>query len=348
MSDDTTGQAQVDGIDAEAVGRWITGLGIGAGGPFTFRRIGLGQSNLTFLVDDAAGQRYALRRPPLGEILASAHDVVREHRILEGLQETDVPVPTIHGLCEDPSVSDVPLMLMSYVEGLVLDGPEDAEALGESQRHAVGLGLVDALARIHAVDLTATGLVDLASHKPYAARQLRRWSRQWELSKMRELPALEEFTRRLEASAPEPGEIVLVHGDCHPRNVIVDPAQGTVRAVLDWELASLGDPLADLGTVLGYWPQVGDPPTVRVGVTTLPGFAQRAELVEEYARLTGRDVSAVPFWTSLGLWKLAIIIEGVRRRQADDPRNLSAAGQFPAGAVDALVDYAHGVLDGRH
>lgn len=348
MSDDTTGQAQVDGIDAEAVGRWITGLGIGARGPFTFRRIGLGQSNLTFLVDDAAGQRYALRRPPLGEILASAHDVAREYRIVDALQATAVPVPVTYGLSEDPAVADVPLMLMSFVDGLVLGERADAEPLSPEVRHAAGLSMVDTLARIHAVDLDAAGLSDLASHKPYAPRQLRRWSAQWEHSRTRELTELVSLTARLEEALPEPGQITLVHGDCHLGNVLLDPTDGHALAVLDWELATLGDPLADLGTLLAYWPQSNDPATMRFDITTLQGFPQRSELVAEYARLTGRDVSAVPFWNALGVWKIAIIIEGVRRRQRDDPRNLSAHGHFPAEAVDGLVAYAHGVLDERY
>lgn len=339
-------EQRVEGLDAEAVQEWIRGLGIEARLPLTFERIGLGQSNLTFLVQDQAGARWVLRRPPLGDLLASAHDVAREYRVLRALRDTDVPVPVVHALCEDPAVSDVPLMVMSYVDGLVLDGPADAENLGERQRHAVGKNLVGALARIHAVDLDATGLTTLASHKPYAARQLRRWAGQWELSKMRELPDLDDLTRRLQEAAPEPGEIVLVHGDCHPRNIIIDPQDGAVKAVLDWELCSLGDPLADIGTVMAYWPQPGDPETVRSDVTMGPGFATRAELLDEYARLTGRDVSAAPFWTALGVWKLAIIMEGVRRRQSDDPRNLSARGHFPQEGVDALVSYAHSVLSG--
>lgn len=337
-----------EGLDPQAMGEWLLGLGIGLQPPLHFERVGLGQSNLTYLATDAGGQRLILRRPPLGELLASAHDVAREHRILSALQATDVPVPLVHGLCDDPSVTDVPVLVVAFVEGAVLDERADAEALQPAARHHIGLSLVDTLTRIHAVDLDRVGLSDLASHKPYGARQLRRWSQQWDLSRTRDLPDLDRLTRRLAELDPGPGEVRLVHGDSHLRNVIVDPKHADVRAILDWELCTLGDPLADLGTVLAYWPQAGDPPTMRFDASTVPGFATRTELVEHYADVCGRDVSAVPFWHGLGLWKLAIILEGVRRRQLDDPRNLTAMGQIPQRAVDELVTCAHVVLDDAH
>lgn len=343
--DEPQQSAPVEGIDEAALGQWLSDLDIGLQGRIDFQRVGLGQSNLTFLATDEAGQRVVLRRPPLGEILASAHDVAREHRILSALQGTDVPLPVVHGLCEDPQITDVPVLAVSFVDGAVLDDRHDAERLSPPARHRAGLSLVDTLVRIHAVDLVAVGLDDLASHKPYAARQLRRWAGQWDLSKTREVPELERLTQRLAGLEPEPGEVTVVHGDSHLRNVILDPDDASVRAILDWELCTLGDPLADLGTLLAYWPQAGDPPTMRFDASTVEGFADRDELVRHYAEASGRDVSAVPFWHALGLWKLAIILEGVRRRQGDDPRNLTAAGAIPASAVDELVACAHAVLD---
>ena len=342
---DKSSSTAIEGLDTEAMSRWIEGLDAGLESPMTFDRVGLGQSNLTFLVTGAKGGRLVLRRPPLGELLASAHDVAREHRILSALQGSDVPLPVVHGLCEDPQVTDVPVLAVSFVDGAVLDDRSDAERLSPSARHRVGLSLIETLRAIHAVDLEEVGLADLASHKPYGERQLRRWSRQWELSRTRDLAELDRLTERLTGLVPQAGEITLVHGDSHLRNIIIDPADATVRAILDWELCTLGDPLADLGTVLAYWPQAGDPPTMRFNASTVPGFATRAELVEHYATVTGRDVSSVPFWHGLGLWKLAIILEGVRRRQLDDPRNLTAAGQIPAEAVDQIVVAAHHVLD---
>ncbi|CAM4202532.1 phosphotransferase family protein [Janibacter anophelis] len=334
----------IEGIDTTAMTAWLAER-VDVEPPLAYERVGLGQSNLTYLVTDARGVRIVLRRPPMGQLLASAHDVAREHRILAALQGSDVPLPVVHGLCEDPAVADRPVLAVSFVEGLVLDERADAEGLSPVARHAVGLSLADTLARIHAVDLEAVGLTGLASHKPYAARQLRRWSGQWELSRTREVAELDRLTVRLHGREPEPGEVTLVHGDSHLRNVIVDPDDARVRAILDWELSTLGDPLADLGTLLAYWPRPGDPPTMRFDASTVEGFASREELVEHYVAASGRDVSALPFWHGLGLWKLAIILEGVRRRQLDDPRNLTAMGELPAEAVDQLVDAAHAVLD---
>lgn len=335
----------VPGLDTEAMAGWLDGLGIGVRPPVTFERVGLGQSNLTYLATDEGGSRWVLRRQPLGKVLASAHDVAREHRILSALQSTDVPVPTVRGLCEDPAVTDVPVMVVDHVEGVVLEDAKDTEALGPDQRHQVGLSLVDALASIHAVDLDATGLGDLGSRSPYGARQLRRWAGQWEHSRTRDLPVLEELTRRLQERDPGSTEITLVHGDGHLRNMIIDPADASIRAVLDWELCTLGDPIADLGTLLAYWPGPADPMADRFSATTVRGITTPAELVDRYAERTGRDVGAVPFWHALGLWKLAIIIEGVRRRQLEDERNLSASGHFPAEIVDSLATQGHEILD---
>lgn len=337
--------AAVEGLDVPAMTAWLEGLGIGATAPIGFERVGLGQSNLTFLATDADGRRWVLRRPPLGKTLASAHDVAREYRILSALEGTDVPIPGVHGLCEDPSVTDVPVMVVDFVDGVVLDSREDAEALDADQRRAAGLALVETLAKIHAVDLEATGLSDLASHKPYGERQLRRWKGQWDQSKTRELPEIEDLTQRLVAADPGSAEITLVHGDGHLRNVILDPHDASARAMLDWELCTLGDPIADIGTLLAYWPGPKDPQSAVFSATTVPGFASPEDLVARYAELTGRDVSGVPFWHALGVWKLAIILEGVRRRQLDDERNLSATGHHPAEAVDALVAHAHAILD---
>ncbi len=333
----------IEGINTAAMTAWITER-VDLTPPLAYERVGLGQSNLTYLVTDAKGSRLVLRRPPMGQLLASAHDVAREHRILSALQAGDVPLPVVHGLCEDPAVADRPVLVVSFVDGLVLEDRSDAEGLAPAARHALGLSLGDTLTRIHATDLERVGLADLASHKPYAARQLKRWAGQWELSRTRDLADLDRLTTRLHEHEPEPGEVTLVHGDSHLSNVIVDPVGARVRAILDWELATLGDPLADLGTLLAYWPQAGDPPTIRSAVSTVEGFASRNELVEHYAQVSGRDVTSVPFWHGLGLWKLAIILEGIRRRQLDDPRNLTAVGMIPAEAVDQLVAHAHVAL----
>lgn len=328
------------GIDAAGVARWIVSLGSEITGGLRFERIGLGQSNLTFLLRDDAGRGWVLRRPPLGELLASAHDVQREARILSALAGTEVPTPEVYGVCHDPALAEAPLVLMEFVDGLVVDRQASAEAVSPALCGSIGLSLARTLARIHRVDLDATGLVDLASHKPYASRQLKRWSGQWERSKTREQPKLEELTGRLTAAVPEQHELSLVHGDFHLRNAIVSPDTGDVAAALDWELCTLGDPLADLGSLLAYWPEPGESEPGEHALSALEGFPSRAELVAAYAEASGRDTASVTFWHALGLWKVAIIAEGVLRRAIDEPRNRAGSATATVEQVDTLIERA--------
>ncbi|MEV0948271.1 phosphotransferase family protein [Rhodococcus sp. NPDC049939] len=325
------------GLDTDAVSRWIGTLGVDYTGTLTFDRIGLGQSNLTYLVQDQAGNRWVLRRPPLGHLLASAHDVAREARVLSALEDTAVPTPRVFGLTDDPAVTDVPLLLMEFVDGQVVDRMSIAESLTPERRRAIGLSLPRTLVKIHAVDLDRTGLVDLASHKSYAQRQLKRWSGQWEKSKTRDLPALDDLTRRLGASAPEQRELTLVHGDFHLRNVITSTDTGEVTAALDWELCTLGDPLADVGSLLAYWPASGEKTGGDFPASTLDGFPSRDEIAAVYLDATGRDPRALGFWYALGLWKVAVIAEGVMRRARDEPQNRAAAGTPTADRIDEIV-----------
>ncbi|WP_072688291.1 phosphotransferase family protein [Rhodococcus marinonascens] len=327
----------VVGIDTDAVNRWFGTLGIDHSGALTFGRIGLGQSNLTYLVQDQGDRRWVLRRPPLGHLLASAHDVAREARILSALEDTAVPTPRVFGLTEDPAVSDVPLLLMEFVDGQVVDRMSIAESLAPDRRRVIGLSLPRTLVKIHAVDLEQTGLIDLASHKSYAHRQLKRWSGQWEKSKTRDLPALDDLTRRLGVSAPEQRELTLVHGDFHLRNVITSADTGEVTAALDWELCTLGDPLADIGSLLAYWPAPGEKTGGDFPASTLEGFPSREEIAEAYLDATGRDPKALGFWHVLGLWKIAVIAEGVMRRAQDEPQNRAAAGTPTADRIDEIV-----------
>lgn len=331
-------------MDFSAVSEWIGGLGIGAVSPLNFDRIGNGQSNLTYCVSDAGGSRWVLRRPPLGRLLASAHDVVREFRILSGLQNTSVPVPKMIALSENPAVAEAPLVLMSYVDGLVVDSPAKAEGLTEDVRSAVGKSMTTALADIHRVDLESAGLLDLASHKPYAERQLKRWTTQWANSKSRDVPALDLLAERLAANIPDQRELTLVHGDFHLNNVIIAP-DGSIVAVVDWELCTLGDPLADIGALLAYWPEAGDAVAGPFMASTLPGFPTRAELTADYAAKTGRDVAAVGFWQVLALWKLSIIAEGVMRRAESDSRNRAGAGSPTTSLIDDIVARALSTAD---
>ncbi len=331
------GSVGLVGLDENAVSAWIAGLGVGALAPLSYERIGNGQSNLTFAVRDSGGGRWVLRRPPVGRLLASAHDIEREYRILAALQGTGVPVPKVLGITVDHAVTDAPLALTGFVDGIVVDDVSVAQRLTPEQRRAIGAALPRALATVHRVDLESAGLLDLASTDPYAARQLKRWSTQWEKSKTHDLPDIEVLAARLSRNIPEQTETTLVHGDFHLSNMITAPDDGRVVAVLDWELCTLGDPLADLGGLLAFWPQHGESATPQFRASTLDGFPTRDELVEMYVHETKRDVSAIGFWHVLALWKLAIIAEGVVRRTTDDPRNRAARGEPTPELIDAIV-----------
>ena len=319
----STVAAGLSGLHEGIVGDWIFDLRVGFEAPLRFERIGNGHSNLTYRVTDSAGNSAVLRRPPFGPLLPSAHDVAREHRILRALEQTPVPAPAVYGFTDDPMVSDVPLVLTAFV-----DGPIVAD-LDEPERARLVRSLVRALARVHEVDLAATGLDDLASHAPYAPRQVKRWRRQWAMSRTRDLPALTKLSERLAAAAPPQHELALVHGDYHPQNVIVASHGGDVRAILDWELCTLGDPIADLGTLLAYWGQ-GD---------------GAAGIAEAYAAVSGRDLASLPFWHALALWKIAIICEGVRRRALEHDQNAPPGGAPPAQMVEQLVERAWLVVE---
>lgn len=292
--------------------------------PLTAQRIGNGQSNLTYLLTDAADRRWVLRRPPLGHLLQSAHDVAREYRIMSALQGTGVPVPRVLGLW---TPNDVAHMVMGFLDGYVIDSAAKGEAASPELRAAIGPSIARTLARIHAVPLEEVGLLDLASHKPYAQRQLSRWVRQLEASRTTESADLDRVTEILQASVVPQSDLTLVHGDLHLANAISDPETGEVIGALDWELSTLGDPLADLGTLLAYWPEPSDGLAPGIfGASALPGFSSRAELVDAYAQASGRDVADVGFWHVLGVWKVVAIIEGVRRRVLDEPGNASLGG----------------------
>jgi aminoglycoside phosphotransferase (APT) family kinase protein len=327
-------------LDLDVLAALMRADGIDVSGAVTAVRIGRGQSNLTYLVQDSEAGRWVVRRPPRGHLLESAHDVQRESRILTALQGTRVPVPNVLREYVDARLAESPVVLMEHVEGLVVDRPEVADGLSLQVRHALGPELATTLARVHEVDLDEVGLDDLASHAPYAARQLKRWSRQWEASRTRDLPALDAMTELLGHRMPEQHEVALVHGDFHIRNVIAHPATGNLRAVLDWELSTLGDPLADIGSLLAYWPEAADAPTGMFAASALPGFIGRKELAETYFDESGRDGSDLDYWHVLGLWKIAVIAEGVLQRTLADPLNIADGGPPQSHLVDQFVDRA--------
>jgi len=336
------GKTSGDGLDRESLEGWFRDHVPGAEPPLDYERIAGGRSNLTFRVTDGAGGRWILRRPPLGATLGSAHDMGREHRILTGLVATGVPAPVPVALCADEAVTGAQFYVMELVDGLVLRDEDDvAAAFDEPGRRRIGEALVDTLADLHAVDPDAAGLGELGRRDGYAERQLKRWKRQWEASKTREIGAMEETHALLSARVPPQDSTAIVHGDYRLDNVIVTPG-GEIAAVLDWELCTLGDPLADVGQLVVYWAEPDDEvvPLTR-SPTLAPGFPARAELVERYAQRSGRDVSQLDFFVALAYWKLAAILEGVYARYSagaygetsDDFRSFGTIVEQLAGAA---------------
>ena len=304
----------VQGIDVAKVSRWLSDNVAGAQAPFSFQLIAGGRSNLTFLVTDDNGIRYVLRRPPLGHVLATAHDMAREHRIISAVGQTNVPVPATLGLCTDESVNGAPFYVMNFVDGVVLDNAEKAEMLDKSLRRSASFNLIDVLCELHDVDIDAVGLGNLAKREGYIERQIKRWSTQWENSKTRELPEIDEVVRLLSTKVPQQQDVSIAHGDFRFGNVLTDVTTGRIAAVLDWELCTLGDPLADLGYIGVYWSD-GPASALRANdPTPAGGFTTYGELVERYATKTGRDVSGVDYYVAFSCWRLAVISEGVYAR----------------------------------
>ena len=302
------------GIDTDRVSSWLEANVEGATAPFQFALIAGGRSNLTYAVTDGGGSRFVLRRPPLSQVLATAHDMAREHRIVSAVGRTNVPVPPVFGLCTDVDVIGAPFYVMGLVDGVVLDGPERAAELPLALRPRLAEHLIDVLADLHAANVDEIGLGDLAKRDGYVERQVKRWSTQWNQSKTRELPAIDEVARRLRNDIPQQRSVSIVHGDFRFGNCLADVSTGRINAVLDWELCTLGDPLADVGYLGVYW-FGGDTETVRTNdPTPAGGFPSYADIVERYARRTGRDVGCIAYYVAFGCWRLAVISEGVYSR----------------------------------
>ena len=329
------------GIDREPVTRWLLENIDGAEGPFTFDLIAGGRSNLTYMVTGADGTRYVLRRPPLGHVLATAHDMAREHRVIAAVGRTGVPVPPALGLCTDVEVNGAPFYVMGFVDGVVLDSVEKAAELPMELRRPAAEHLIDVLADLHAVDIDEVGLGDFAKREGYIERQVKRWSTQWENSKTRELSAIDEVATVLRTKIPTQHGVSIAHGDFRFGNCLTDVRQGRVAAVLDWELCTLGDPLADVGYLGVYWYD-GEAANVRANdPTPAGGFPRYAELLERYAARTGRDLSGIDYYVAFSCWRLAVISEGVyaRYRHGAMGDQLVDIDQFRVG-VDGLAERA--------
>jgi aminoglycoside phosphotransferase (APT) family kinase protein len=282
-----------------------------------------GKSNLTFGVTASAGEA-VLRRPPLSNRLPTAHDMGREHRVMTALWSTAVPVPRTLALCTDDDVIGAPFYVMDRVAGhIVRDALPDGYAESAEERLAIATGLIDVLADLHAVEPTAVGLADYGKPTGYLERQIRRWTSQWAATRdaiQATGSELDQLATRLSDAVPSSPTGPIVHGDYRMDNVLLDPTTpGKVAAVLDWELSTLGDPLADLGLFFIYWQDAGDETSeltagILPTVTTLPGFPKRRELLDRYATRSGRDLSEIPWYVGFACFKLAVIVAGVAAR----------------------------------
>jgi aminoglycoside phosphotransferase (APT) family kinase protein len=295
--------------------------------PLEFERIGEGHSNITYLVR-RGGDRFVLRRPPRGPLPPSAHDVLREWRILDAIKDTPARSPRTLLACADESVIGAPFYVMEYVEGAVITGEIPGPLDTPEEHRRMGLDLVDALAEVHAVDWRACGLESFGKPTGYLERQVKRFTGLWEYNKTREVPRVQEMRDWLADNMPDSQEATIVHGDYRLGNTMVahDPPARLI-AIFDWELSTIGDPLADLGYMTVTWIQPGDPADTMFSslsaVTRSEGFPSRDELVAYYEERTGRSMSALNWYQALALWKAAVFMEGNYKRSlagtTDDP-----------------------------
>jgi aminoglycoside phosphotransferase (APT) family kinase protein len=307
--------AAVAGIDTDVLAAWLDRSCPGlVSGPLQASLITGGKSNLTYRVTDGS-THVVVRRPPLGHVLATAHDMGREYRAMAALAGTDVPVPAMHALCEDPEVLGAPFYVMEQVAGTPYKTAAELEALGAERTRAISEGLVDTLGRLHSVDFAAVGLAEFGRPDGYLERQVRRWRKQLESSRSRDIDGIDELADRLSRSIPANGEGTIVHGDYRLDNVLVDDADH-MTAVLDWEMSTLGDPLTDVAVMLAYqqMAEASHDAGVSSSVTDAPlaaGYLSRDDVLERYAAGTGRDVSDIGFHLGLAFFKLAVILEGI-------------------------------------
>ncbi len=338
MSDGTIALREGEQVDADALLAWLARevpALVPSGACLRIRQFPAGFSNLTYLVtvEHARGQQpIVLRRPPRGVKAGIAHDMGREHGILAALHARGVPVPNPLARCDDAAVIGAPFYLMEHVDGVILRGTlpasftEQAAAV-PGRLAALSQTFVQTLAQLHAVDVSTEPLASLGRPDGYVQRQVQGWTKRWLASRTDDVPPLDWIAAWLEAHRPPDRATTLVHNDFKLDNLVLEPDLSRVRAILDWEMATIGDPLMDLGTSLAYWVEAGDAPIFRalgLGITALPGSMTRTELVQAYGAHRGIDVSDAPFYYAFGLFKVAVIAQQIYARHVQgltsDPR----------------------------
>jgi aminoglycoside phosphotransferase (APT) family kinase protein len=324
------------GIDRQRVGDWLR-QAVG-GADHDYRLIAAGGSNLTYEVTDADGRRLALRRPPVGRALHTAHDVLREWDVLAALHEhpSGVPVPQPLALCEDAEVTGAPFYVMAFAEGTILRTQADAEAMDPTVLRTAAASLVDTQIALHTLDPDEVGLGDLGPTTGYVERQLDRWRRQYEDGRVRRVHLVEELHTRLRRTVPSPsGPSGLLHGDYRLDNLVLG-ADGRVVAVLDWELCTLGDPVVDACWSMQYWADPDDGDTFLTSSPTLAAaLPRRDEAIGRYSAVGGRPLDDWPWYEAFGWWKMGCIVEGVHAR-----RSKGQAAGAPSGPLEAIADRA--------
>jgi aminoglycoside phosphotransferase (APT) family kinase protein len=299
------------GLDLPRFAAWFDGACPGEiGGPLRGQLIAGGRSNLTYEVTDGT-KSWVVRRPPLGHVLATAHDMRREYQVITALRDTDVPVPPAYALCSDADVLGAPFYVMVKVDGTAYRTAEQIAPLGPARIRAVAERMIDTLALLHAVDPGAVGLGEFGRPEGFLARQVRRWKKQLDASRSRPVAGIDELHALLAADPPDGGDATIVHGDYRLDNILVD-ANDQLAAIVDWEMATLADPLTDVGLLIVY--QRMDRLDEGPMASDAPGYPSEAEILARYAERSGRDLSGLGFYIALASFKLAVILEGIHFR----------------------------------
>ncbi len=331
-----------EGIDDKQVHDWLIANVEGLQGPFRYERVAGGRSNLTFVATDARGRKLVVRRPPLSHVIEKAHDMAREYRVLAALGSTPVPVPIARGLCLDRTVTGADFYVMDFVDGFVPH--TEAEAASIYDRRGLSRNVIDVLGDLHEVQPRQVGLGDLGRGADYVGRQLRRWQQAWEVMKQRDLPTMDEVHRRLSAIVPPQQKIVIAHGDYRLGNMMVDGDR--IAGLLDWELCTLGDPLADLGYLINNWADEGEHAEWSSAPTAIGGFASRSEMLDWYGDRTGLDLEGISYYRSFAYWRMGCIVEGVYARflqgayGTDHGENISSFADAVVRMSEAALEHA--------
>jgi len=306
----------LEGLNLTNLRPWFTDHVPDSAGALRAELIAGGKSNLTFTVStETRPDAWVLRRPPLGHVVATAHDMNREFTVMTALGDSDVPVPPTVATCTDNEIIGAPFYVMNYVAGRILRSPADMTSLSPADARAISIELIDVLARLHSIDYRAIGLGEFGRPDGFLGRNVARWGKQWAANKTAELTAVDELARRLEAKLPESGPAAIVHGDYRLDNTMLALDENRVVAVLDWEMSTLGDPLTDLGLFLVYWGGDAAPEIASgQGIAEVAGFMTRDEIISLYADRSGRPVDQLDFYIAFAMYKLAIIVEGINAR----------------------------------